>query len=260
MTPPCETPEGRVTRSPRTVAIAPLLTPLTSVPPLPTTLLAGTGLPIRLDANLPPTLDEFLWGIMLSICFFSPAAALLWMAFYNGWSGSADSALLIFFSVPSCIISLVLGSLTIRSAGKLFLSWCAGAVWIEVDKYPLQIGARFTWRVQQIGRLALRSAQVRLLSEESSMYYHGTSYSTDTHIAQNLPLPSQTKTRLPQGVFAVPTEVMHSFASSFNHIRWHLELTGRLWGWSFTRTFSVIVLPADITLPPSERYCHEWNR
>ncbi|MFG0262897.1 MAG: hypothetical protein ACF788_10950 [Novipirellula sp. JB048] len=132
-----------------------------------------------------------------------------------------------------------------------------GATIVEISHQPLVPGDAFRLYVSQMGRLKLRRLKVFLCCEEETFYRQGTDVRVEKHEAFRQVILNQRDVAVDpqtpweqQLAIELPENVMHSFVSSHNAIRWKIVVSGESRPWpSFCRSFPVIVHPPG--LPPT---------
>jgi hypothetical protein len=136
-----------------------------------------------------------------------------------------------------------------RSAG-------IGPTIVEISDHPLYPGRKYRLFVSQSGRLRLRRLSVRLACEEETVYRQGTDVRVECYEVFAQDLCAERDVRVdPQGPWEqqftldLPPNVMHSFVSPHNAVRWKVIVSGEARPWpSFCRSFPVVVHPPG--LPP----------
>ncbi|SMP51881.1 hypothetical protein SAMN06265222_103368 [Neorhodopirellula lusitana] len=136
-----------------------------------------------------------------------------------------------------------------------------GPTVLEISDHPLQPGGAYALFISQIGRMRLRRLKIELVCEEESFFRQGTDVRSDHHVALSEELLSEGPVRVdPQAPweqqleFELPANVMHSFCSTNNSVRWRLIVSGEARPWpSFCRSFPLIVHPPLMVPPNSPR-------
>lgn len=136
-----------------------------------------------------------------------------------------------------------------------------GSTVVEISDHPLQPGGKYQLFVLQMGRMRLRSLQVKLVCEEESFFRQGTDVRSEQHVALCEELLSESPVRVdPQAPweqqleFELPANVMHSFSATNNSVRWRLVVSGESRPWpSFCRSFPLVVHPPLMVPPNSPR-------
>jgi len=132
-----------------------------------------------------------------------------------------------------------------------------GRTTLEIDQLPLIPGHRYRLAVAQFGRLALRKLEIALVCEEEATYHQGTDVRLERQVIFQMPIGEHGRCRIDYGSpleldfpFQMPTDVMHSFQSEHNAVRWSLVVQGEANRWpSFCRKFPVVVFPAGYRPP-----------
>ena len=136
-----------------------------------------------------------------------------------------------------------------RSAG-------IGPTIVEISDHPLYPGRKYRLFVSQSGRLRLRRLKVRVACEEETVFRQGTDVRVERYEVFTQELCSERDVRVdPQAPWEqqftldLPPNVMHSFVSDNNAVRWKVIVSGEARPWpSFCRNYPVIVHPPG--LPP----------
>lgn len=126
-----------------------------------------------------------------------------------------------------------------------------GPTSMEISDLPLRPGKRYEIWLLQRGRHAIRSLEVSLVCEEEAIFHQGTNVRTERREVRRQPVLRCENVQVgpdtpleQRGVLAAPADVMHSFQSPHNAIRWKLVVEGEAEGWPpFERCFPILVYP-----------------
>ena len=153
------------------------------------------------------------------------------------------------FIIPFVVIGIVIIYALIR---QLLITTGVGPTRMEISQHPLQPGSECELYLSQEGRLKMNTLEVLLVCDEQATYRQGTDTRTDHRrvfkrsvyrrdnfeIDQAVPFEQQWKIR-------VPENVMHSFKSTHNEVKWKLLVKANLAGWpDFEREYPVLVFPS----------------
>lgn len=128
-----------------------------------------------------------------------------------------------------------------------------GATIVEISDHPLLPGESYRGYVAQFGRMTLRKLQVELVCEEESTYRQGTDIRVEKKTVRCEKVVSERGIAIDRKrpwerefSFTVPPDVMHSFRSPHNAVRWKIVVTGESRPWpSFCQSFPVVVQPGS---------------
>jgi hypothetical protein len=134
---------------------------------------------------------------------------------------------------------------------QVWMTIVIGATRLEISDHPLRPGGRYEGFVSQTGRLHARWLQVQLICEEQAIYQQGTDTRRATARVFRETVLNRRKFDITPGQafearfsFALPANVMHSFASTHNAVQWSIVVRGRLARWGeLERQFPVYVYP-----------------
>lgn len=201
------------------------------------------------------------WSVLgaasLALMWNSVCVVLLAVAISGWWYGSPRPVLAMLLVPFSGVAVWVLKSFlrrVRRIAG-------VGSTMVEISDHPLQPGRTYQLLVMQMGRMRLRSLQVRLVCEEESFFRQGTDVRSEQHVALSKDLLCASSVRVDpmapweqQLEFELPSHVMHSFSATNNSVRWRLIVSGEARPWpSFCRSFPLVVHPPLMAPPNSPR-------
>ena len=153
------------------------------------------------------------------------------------------------------ILTFILAAITVRVIQefivKLRETVRIGPTHVEVSDLPLYPGQRYEVALFQAGRMKLSSLELSLACEEHASYQEGTNLRKEVRQVLRKPILQKYSVEItPQDPFShacelvVPEDVMHSFQSSSNSVRWSLVLAGEvIRGPEFERVFPVLVYP-----------------
>ncbi|MEM9827068.1 MAG: hypothetical protein AAF958_10790 [Planctomycetota bacterium] len=136
-----------------------------------------------------------------------------------------------------------------------------GSTIVEISDHPLRAGGDYELLVIQMGRMDLRSLQIRLVCEEETFFRQGTDIRVERHEAVTTELISARKIQVDPSApwrqqlrFTLSENAMHSMVSPSNAIRWKIVVSGDARRWpSFCRSFPVVVHPNVAGPNPSPR-------
>jgi hypothetical protein len=157
--------------------------------------------------------------------------------------------------VLATLLSLVTVWWVILFFRTLLQQTAIGPTELEISNLPLAAGGEYQIFLSQPARLRIRLLDLALECEEQATFRQGTDVRTETRIVYEQRLfrkrgvdvnrahPFQTTFR-----FALPTDIMHSFASGNNRIVWRIRFSCEVKDWpAVRRTFPVTVFPQSYT-------------
>lgn len=206
----------------------------------------GTQLRYRLPIESPENwtllgfgLFAVLWNAILILLAVGAGLDLL---------GGRTDWLLIGLLVPFACVGVAGIVVFVRG---LVLATAVGTTQLEISAHPLRPGGTYDVLLAQggVGRFASLEATLEL--EEQATFRQGTDTRTEKITVWRQPLQAWQDLQVTAGqrfegraVVSLPANVMHSFASEHNYVRWSIVVRGALSGWpSFTRVFPVVVFP-----------------
>lgn len=139
---------------------------------------------------------------------------------------------------------------------QLMITTGIGPTLLEISDHPLRPGETYRLFISQAGRLRINALAVLLVCEEHVQYRQGTDTRTETRCVHRQEIYDRKGFEIRRSEplevecdFTVPSDMMHSFKSGNNEVRWSLQVKGDVAGWpDYTRMFHVIVHPR-----PAER-------
>jgi hypothetical protein len=153
--------------------------------------------------------------------------------------------------VLATLLSLVTVWWVILFFRTLLQQTAIGPTELEISDLPLAAGGEYQIFLSQPARLRIRLLDLALECEEQATFRQGTDVRTETRIVYEQRLfrkrgvdvnrahPFQTTFR-----FALPPDIMHSFASANNRIVWRIRFACEVKDWpAVRRTFPVTVFP-----------------
>jgi len=211
----------------------------------------GIELAYRLPASQTPgwrllatTIFAMLW---LFLVFLLTVPVIRWhIAGRHEWLLSA--LLLPFWAVCYWSVRSFLQLLMLNSG--------MGQSTIEISDLPLIPGREYQAVVAQHGHVTIKSLEVALICEEEATFMQGTDIRTEVReVYRNTcaawsnfriepPIPFTATCGIP-----VPANIMHSFQSPHNVVRWRLVVRGEPQNWPiFERGFPLVVYPGEATM------------
>jgi hypothetical protein len=126
-----------------------------------------------------------------------------------------------------------------------------GPTIVEVSDHPLLAGKEYQVFFSQAGHLNMKRLKLSLICEEEATYQQGTDVRTEVRRVYQQVIVRHNDFKISPSelfeevvTFRVPPQVMHSFQSFHNAIKWKLVVQGKASGWPlFERWFPVIVFP-----------------
>lgn len=205
----------------------------------------GTVLRYRLPATIAPTYR--ILGQAAFCLLWLAALAMLGVWVFESMAAKQPRWLL-------AIAALVVAGLAARYIYSFLVNLVAlirvGPSCLEVSQIPLFPGGVSEIAVSQLGRLRCNTLRLMLVCDERVTYREGTNHRVETRriFEHAIPLPevaSQTESASwARVILTLPEDVMHSFESASNAIRWSFQLEGEFSsGRQFCHSFPVVVAP-----------------
>jgi hypothetical protein len=206
----------------------------------------GTQLAYRLPQVSTPAWS--LLGLALFCLLWLGALAILLVVVTNSFFSAQPRWVLL---VLTCIFAAVTVRVIQSFLLKLRETIRIGPTHVEVSDLPLYPGQRYEVSVFQAGKMKLASLKLSLVCEEHATYQEGTNLRNEVRkVHEQEILLNDPVEVTPQSPFShvcefvVSDNVMHSFQSSSNSVRWNIVLQGEMIrGSTFQRDFPVLVFP-----------------
>jgi Protein of unknown function (DUF3592) len=206
----------------------------------------GTTLAYRLPINASPAWK--LVGLLLAAIGWNAVVAVFATIGVNSVLLGDPDWLIIVCLVPFVLIGIFLFFLFLR---RLFLATAVGTTFVEISDFPLYPGGCYRVLMHQAGRIRVRSLTLNLICREVTCFREG----TDTRISTNEVFCREVFRRnrfdIQRGIpfeaevdLEIPANLMHSFRSENNEIRWRLSVEAKLTRRpDFKKEFHLIVHP-----------------
>lgn len=208
---------------------------------------AGVRLRYRLPIEQSQTWLIFATGAV-AVVVNGLVAVFATMAARSHLAGKPDWFMTLFV-VPWVLVGVATIVYFLR---QVLIATGVGQTVIEVSEHPLVPGRACQAYVAQTGRLSINRFELQLVCEEWATYRQGTNTRTTTKPVRQMCLLASENFEIRRGKpyeeqmeLIVPVDVMHSFASGHNAVRWKFVVLGDVKGWpNYRREYPVIVLPA----------------
>lgn len=212
----------------------------------------GTRLAYRLPQLVTPA-----WSLhalaLFSLMWLGVLAVVLVVVTQSFLAGQPRWILLVVTFLLAAVAVRVTQSFLVKLGGSARV----GPTSVEISRMPLRPGQQAMVSLTQSGRMSLVTLQLLLVCEEEAIFREGTNLRVEqARSCEQSVLAENNLTVSPQRAFQldgplhVPADVMHSFESPSNSIRWQLLVRGRQTsGTGFERRFSVVVYPPIVRSP-----------
>lgn len=207
----------------------------------------GTRLRFRLPISATST--WILVGLLIACVAWNGCVAAFGVSLAADLLAGRPQWLPTLVMTPFALGGLALAFLFVR---QLLITTGIGPTLLEISDHPLRPGETSRLFVSQAGRLRMNALIVELVCQEYVQYRQGTDTRTETQdvFCQELYQRAQFDIHRVEPLeveceFMIPPQMMHSFKSDNNEVRWHLRVRGDVAGWpDFTRSFPVVVYPS----------------
>jgi hypothetical protein len=138
----------------------------------------------------------------------------------------------------------------------LLLNNGMGQTTVEISDLPLMPGHEYQAVVAQHGQVSMKVLEVLLICEEEATFMQGTDIRTEVREVFRQRCAAWRDFRIEPAVpftatcgIPVPANIMHSFQSPHNVVRWRLIVRGEPQNWPvFERGFPLVICPGEATM------------